>query len=1085
MGQKFAIAWVVALLATGSAVSEPAKGAAPDPITTVDTRPKVVERLTSPLGCTRLTIDDGLPNTNPTAIAQDRRGFMWFGTQTGLARYDGTRMTVYRPKSEDTSSISSGYITSLALDGSGKLWVGTPNNGVNLYDPETDRFERITGLSSEGVTAIVRDAKDRIWFAMSGGGLNRYDAATKTITAHLAKPLDVAIKAIDADRDGNLWLGTATGTVLRWNPDDGKAAASYQPSAERATEIMSIRVMSTGHVWIGTNGAGLFRLDPKTKQITRYRSEPNDWNTISNDRIAVLLEDRNHTLWIGSSNGLDQMTAAGRVVRHQHDPNDSDNPTNLPFPSVESLFQDAGGVMWAGGFTGGLCKFDEIRMGFGHYRTRSYAKSFFQDPDGSMWVGTQNGLYRYDWTLGRVTHYRNLGRPVGDVLEPISLENMWLLALYKDRRGTLWISVGGKGLVGFDPATDTYRQFLPIEDDPETQPSSVILDITEDERGFLWLATWGEGLIRFDPRAETFTAFTPDEPSGITSNHLYELYLDPKEKNVLWVGTAKGGLNRFDLTNHGVRAYRHDEKDASSIGSDDIVSMYREPSGKLWLGTYGSGFGSLDPQTGKAERFTANRAAPTEDIVFGILPDDAGKLWLSTNGGGLLQFDPQTKQILAYDSSQGVQFNEFSQGSFLRSKSGQLFFGGARGFNAFFPRDIKRNSNVPPVAVTGFKLFNQDLALDAPIWTLPTIPLSYADSFEVQFAALAFAAPKRNRYAYKLDGFDSDFIETDRPFATYTKIAPGDYTLRIRAANENGVWNEEGVALKLTVTPPWWRTWIAYGVYLLLLIGAGVVLIRFQRARVMRAEREGRLAVVERDLALTGAVQTGFLPEQNEISTMRFRLVGVYRPADSCGGDWWWYELLPGGRHLVMVGDVTGHGPGPAMVTAAVATAFRVLIGSGVNDVGHTLALLNQEVLRVAKGKYQMTMAAMEIDETSGWWRLLSAGAPPLLTLGEQGEHRVHFCPGAPLGTETGFEIGVTEGQLQRGDRLIVYTDGIPEIPLPNGKFLGMRKFGQHFERTRTQSLRDAAAGMLGHADQIRGNTPQNDDWTFTLIEWG
>jgi ligand-binding sensor domain-containing protein len=1095
MVQKLTIACAVALLAAGPALAAgPPKAAPPEAAKLDDFKnnsSKIDKRLTPPLGCDRLTIADGLPNSNVTSIAQDARGFLWFGTQDGLARYDGTRMTVYRPSDKDPHSISSGYITSLALDASGKLWVGTSEHGVNLYDPETDRFERIGlgegGLTSEGVTAIVRDARNRIWFAVGDGGLNRYDTASKTITAYLAKPLDVPITAIDADRAGNLWLGTASGTVLRWNPDDDKSTVSFRPSddAARTTPITAILARSSGQIWIGTDSDGLYRLDPATKQIAWFRSDPNDPGTISDDHVAVLREDRHHTLWIGTGNGLDQMADSGRVVRYQHDPNDPDNPMNLAFVQVESLFQDAGGVLWAGGFTVGVCKFDEFRMKFGHYRINSYAKSFFQDPDGSMWVGTLNGLYRYDWSAGRVTIYHSLGRPVGAVKEPLALESVWLIALHKDHRGMLWIAFGRKGLVGFDPATDTYRQYAPNPEDPNSLPVDTIWDIREDERGFLWLATWGGGLVRFDPRSETFTSFTTTDSSGLSSNHLYALYPDPKDRAVLWVGTAKGGLDRFDLVKHTARAYRHDDKDPASLSGDDIVSVYREPGGMLWVGTYSSGFDRLDPQTGKAERFTTGNSRLTNDTIYGILPDDTGKLWLSTNGGGLVQFDPQSKQFIAYDQSEGVQDNEFSQGAFFRGKSGQLFFGGARGFNAFFPRDIQRDRYSPPVVVTGFKRFNQDLALGRPVWTLPSITLSYSDSFEVQFAALAFAAPKRNRYAYKLEGFDAKFIETDRPFATYTKLAGGEYTLRIRAGTDDGAWNEQGVALKLTVTPPWWRSWPAYIAYMLLMIGAGVSVMQVQRARVMRAEREGRLAVVERDLALTGAVQTGFLPEQNEISTPQFQLVGVYRPADSCGGDWWWHEPLPGGRHLVMVGDVTGHGPGPAMVTAAVATALRVLVGSGVHDVEHTLALLNREVLRVAKGKYHMTMAAMELDEASGRWRLLSAGSPPVLSLGERGEHRVHFCPGAPLGTEIGFELGVAEGTLQRGDRLLAYTDGIPEIPLANGQLLGMRKFAQQFERTRRQPLRDAAATILGHADQARGNQPQNDDWTFTLIEWG
>lgn len=595
----------------------------------------------------------------------------------------------------------------------------------------------------------------------------------------------------------------------------------------------------------------------------------------------------------------------------------------------------------------------------------------------------------------------------------------------------------------------------------------------------------GGGLLRMDPQLETFTAFTTDaadESSGLTSNHLYTLYPDPTDKKILWIGTAKGGLVRFDITANNATSFRHVADKLDTLSSDDILTVHRDAAG-VWVGTFGGGLNRLDPASGKVERFTTGNSRLTNNTVFGILPDATGKLWMSTNGGGLVQFDPKARTFMAYDASDGVQNSEFSQGSFMRSTSGRLFFGGAGGFNAFDPRQITRDTYAPPVVMTAFKVFNQEVKLPRPIWTLPSLEVSYSDSFEIEFAALGFASPGRNRYTYKLEGFDDKFIETDRPYATYTKLDGGNYTLRVRAANQHGVWKEEAIALKIKVTPPLWRTWPAYGIYLLLIAGAAYLVIRLQRQRVQRAEREGRLAVVERDLELTGAVQIGFLPEHNEINTAHLRLYGLYRPADACSGDWWWHELFAG-KHFIMVGDVTGHGPGPAMVTAAVATAFRVLVEDGLQDINVGLERLNREVLRVSKGKYHMTMAVLELDETTGHWIFHSAGAPPMLSLNNHGKHRVHFCPGAPLGTEFGFETGRVEGQLQPNERLLLYTDGIPEILLPNGNVMGMRRFAQQYEMTRGQRLRDAAASILQHADQTRGNQRQTDDWTFAILEW-
>jgi streptogramin lyase len=742
--------------------------------------------------------------------------------------------------------------------------------------------------------------------------------------------------------------------------------------------------------------------------------------------------------------------------------------------------------MWVGGFTGGVCKFDRFRMKFGAHRTRTYVKSFYEAPDGTLWAGTLNGLYKYDWARQQLTIFHGLGHPAGAPDQPsVSLESVWILALTGAPDGTLWLCLAGQGLIAFDPRTETYRQYKPDPKDPNSVPVDFIYDIWRDDHGILWLASWGGGLVRFDPASDSFQAFTNSDGSGLSSNFIYSLYPDPIEKHVLWVGTAKGGLDRFDLKTHKATSFRPHDDDPSSLSSDDVDVVYRQPDGVLWVGTVGGGLDRLDLQTGKAERFTTSNSKLTNNAVFGILPDDQGQLWMSTNGGGLLRLDPKTRKFHVYDASDGLQDNEFSQGASLRSRSGKLFFGGANGLNAFSPRDLTRDAYVPPVVITGFKVFNEEIKPGRPIWTLPPLEVSYSDSFEIEFAALSYAAPKKNRYAYKLEGFDDKFIETDRPFATYTKLSGGNYVLHVRAAGQDGAWNEKGVTLKLRVTPPFWRTWKAYAIYLLLLIGAAYLLLRWQRRRVREVEREGRLAVVERDLELTGAVQTGFLPENNEISTPQFQLVGVYKPADACGGDWWWHERMANGRHVVMVGDVTGHGPGPAMVTAAVATAFRVLTENGLQDVRVGLEMLNQEVLRVAKGKYHMTMAALELDEATGRWIFHSAGAPPILSLSAAGKHRVHFCPGAPLGTQTGFETGRTEGVLQRSDRLIVYTDGIPEIMLPNGNALGMRRFALNFERSRGQHLRDAAAAILGQAVQALGPQPQNDDWTFTLIEWG
>jgi ligand-binding sensor domain-containing protein len=1051
---------------------------------------KSVQRITPSLGCDRLTPAEGLPNSQVNAIVQDRRGFLWFGTQDGLARYDGTRLHSYRPAEQDLNSISSTSITALAQDPGGGLWIGTAEAGVNLYDANTDQFTRFThdgkaGLTSDGVAAIARDPKGRMWFAMSGGGLNRFDPASQTFVKYLTRPLDVAITALAADTVGNLWLGTASGSVLAWNPDSNTVSRPLPSDA--GAPITAILIGEDSKVWIGNDGEGALAFEPATGKVVRYRSVASDPGTLSDDHITAIFADRSKHLWIGTTSGLNRLDASGRTVRYLHDPAD---PTSLSFNGVASIFQDEGGVMWVGGVTVGVCKFAASRLAFGYHRTRNTTTSIFEDTDGTLWAGTySDGLYKYERGAQRVTIYHELRPGTGPAGEgTIPLESAaWITALHRDRHHTLWISIKGRpGVFAFDTATETYRQFAPPNSQAISHPIDTVFAIAEDDLEMLWLATWGSGLVRFDPQHEIFTSFTvgADDSTGLASNHLYTLYPDPTDPKVLWIGMGKGGLARFITTTGTATSFRHRPDDPASLSSDDVTTVYRDPAGDVWAGTFGGGLNRLAPKTGKVERFTTGNSGLPNDTVLGILPGGDGHLWLSTNGGGLVDFDSKARTFRAYESSDGVQDNEFNQNSYLRSTSGELFFGGPGGFNAFFPRDIKRDSYVPPVVLTAFKIFNREVKLDRPIWTLPPLEVSYADSFEVQFAGLAFAAPTRNRYAYQLEGFDDKFIDTDRAYATYTKLHAGNYTLRVRAANRHGAWNETAIAIQLTVAPPWWRTWRAYVVYLLVVAGACYVLVRVQHQRVQRAVREGRMAVAERDLELTSAIQTGFVPEHNELATAHLQLVGYYRPADACGGDWWWYEPLPGNRHVVMVGEVTGHGPGPAVVTAAVATAFRVLIENGLDDVTHALELLNREVLRVARGKYHMTMAALEIEETTGGWILHSAGAPPILSLGRDGKHRVHFCVSTPLGTESGLQIGRVEGKLEPSERILMYTDGIPELALPNGTVFGMRRFAQIYERTRGQDLRSATATLVLQAEQNLGGLPQLDDWTLAMIEW-
>jgi hypothetical protein len=527
-----------------------------------------------------------------------------------------------------------------------------------------------------------------------------------------------------------------------------------------------------------------------------------------------------------------------------------------------------------------------------------------------------------------------------------------------------------------------------------------------------------------------------------------------------------------------------DKSDPRSAIVDELLSVYEADDGTVWVGTYGGGLKKIDIARNDIQRY----AEPEEhgrNIVHSIVPDEQGSLWMSTEGG-VSRFDPKTNTFERYYPADGLQGLSYTLGSHYKDSTGLIYFGGIRGLNVFRPSQIKRADYRAPIVLRRFQVDGKEV-FGTGLEQAQKSGLSLAFNHKVltfDFSVLSFVDPEASHYMYRIEGLH-DWVDLGtRHFVTINTLPSGTYTLHVKGKSRTGAWNEDGIKLAMHVAVPPWRTWWAYASYAVIVLLIVAMFVRWQRTKLATAQREGRLAIVEQDLALTGAVQSGFLPEHNEFNTERVHVRGFYQPADACSGDWWWHEPLPDERHVILVGDVTGHGPGPAMVTAAVATAFRVLIEAGLDNVRQGLELLNREVLRVAKGQYHMTMAALELDEATGRWTLHSAGGPPMLSLNKDGQHHVHFCPGCPLGTETEFETGMVEGILAPSGRLLLYTDGIPEIELPNGNALGMRRFARLYEQTRTQPVDIAASTIVQHAEQAQAGRPQLDDWTFTLIEW-
>ncbi|MDX2091906.1 MAG: two-component regulator propeller domain-containing protein [Kofleriaceae bacterium] len=1047
-----------------------------------------------PVQFEKLGLEDGLPQIHTTSLAQDKRGFLWVGTQAGgIARYDGDKFVPYRT-SADPTTLSSQFVTALAAHPDGSLWVGTGDAGLNVYDPSTNRFTRYkheegrtTSLASDAVTSLLIEADGTLWIGLGSGGVDRFDPATKGFVHVVSSEFgDGEITSIQSDGKDQLFIASNGGGVMAVATAKTAPTPAWLPLNEQISRnVTSLLLDSKGTLWIGTDDEGLYELPKGAAAPKSWRPRAGDRSSLSSDKLTYLFEDRDHSIWAATQFGLNEIDPTRtKITRYAPDP-EYPMRTASYVQFATTVFQDNSGILWFGSLDFGLYKLDPLRRKFHHYESTpefGIPMGFCEGKDGLIWAGTySHGLYAYDFKNSIYWAYPSLGE--GE--KKLSLTD-WLTTVHCAKDGTVWIGGSGLGLVQFDPASENFTQY-PADPDGLTGPAADRIEqILEGPDGLYYLATWGGGLSQFDPNTKAFKLLS--NAALLPSAYLHRILFDIKNPRVLWVAAAQGGLTRLDLAAGTSKSFRGPGSQASGaspiLSSDNLLTLAQQSNGVLWLGTDGGGLNRFDPATSAVNVFNTETGMPS-DVIYGILRDDKDRLWLTT-ARGLVRFNIEGHQFVTFTGADGLGSSEFSQNSYFKSSSGELFMGPLTGFNRFRPEEIESDSFVPPVVITKFRLFDTEAVLERPIWETPTLDLSYRDvvfSFEV--AALAYAAPGQVKFQYMLEGFHSKWITTDRGAIPFTNLDPGDYVLKVKAANRHGVWSETPTSVAIHIQPPIWRTKAAYAVYVLLLVAAALLVIRFQRERLRRVERDGRLALVEQELELTGAVQSGFLPDANEISSESINLVGYYKPADSCSGDWWWHAQLGPTRHLVMVGDVTGHGPGPAMVTAAVATAFHVYHSTRTDtlDVSAMLDLLNREVLRVSKGKYQMSLAALDFDEATGKWMLHSAGAPPILTLDARGKHRVHFCPGTLLG-DSNAQFGTLAGTLKPGERMLLYTDGIPEIALPNGNVMGIRRFAQMFERTRENKPSVAAAAIVNFAEETRAGQVQLDDWTFALLEW-
>ncbi|MDG5768120.1 two-component regulator propeller domain-containing protein [Balneolales bacterium ANBcel1] len=805
-----------------------------------------------------ITAQDGLSQSTIEAIWQDHQGYMWFGSQDGLNKYNGHDITVYKNNPDYPGSISYNEITDIFEDSDDNLWISTSGRGFNRYNRNTESFTRYVvvdtalqyGPSENTANSLVKDRDGYIWIATEQG-LNRFSPETELFDHYFADPEDPTaisdnrVTKLLVDSRDNLWIGTRNGLALK-EPDSDSFRQIYHdpddPGSLGANHIWDIFEGRDGMIWIGTRGGGLNKYNPENGTFTSYKVDENDPHSIRDNSVRSLFEDSRGVLWVGGeTNGLHAFDRDNnRFYHYEHDPR---NPTSLSFDAVYSLYESSNQILWVGTYSGGINYIDLKPQRFEFYELNPFQEhtlsnnnilSFWEEPDGTFWVGTDGGgLNRFNRQTGEFFALRH------DPDDPNSIPNDAVLDITSCPDGYLWIGTYMGGLTRIDRRNGEFKHF---QSDPDDIHSLNINDVyrlhfTDEE---LWIGTHGGGLNIMDLETGKFRHYVRDEndPNSLENNYIQAIYED--RNGTMWIGTHGGGLAMYHPENENFTIHTEFNNRLSSIV---VTAIYEDRQGRFWVGT-NNGLNLFDRETETYQVYTMDDGL-ANNFINGILPDDDGNLWLSTNNG-ISKFYPDSGEFENYRSESGLQGNEFNVRSHFRDRDGYNYFGGVNGFNRFHPDNVAPDTYVAPVVFTNFMIFNQPVPIggDSPlqkhISQTDHITLSHDQSvLTFEFVTLNFEIQKNDRFAYILEGFDQDWnLIWDKRSATYTNLRPGDYKLHVIASNSDGILGTQGASLGITIIPPFWQTlWF----YLLAGLSITGLIYGIYRRRVYSISEQNRL----------------------------------------------------------------------------------------------------------------------------------------------------------------------------------------------------------------------------------------------------
>lgn len=1075
----------------------------------------------NPIKFKNISMADGLSQTIIFCMIQDSKGFIWFGTQDGLNKYDGYNFTVYKPDPDDPNSLSDNIIDDLCEDRSGVIWVATGTSGLNKFDPKTQRFFRYPlspdqpGFINTGfINSVCVSRSGETWAGSEGAGLYRIIRETAPpgqtpaanpgvdknerllrYTYRADDPASLSgnvILDVFEDSSGVIWVGTTAG-LNKFDRATGKFGRFLHlpgnPSSLSGNVVSIIYEDSSGILWVGTTN-GLNRMDRETGTFTAYRNLPGDPTSISSSDINDILEDRSGIIWVTTEDkGLNRFNKRSETFTHyRHDPSD---PFSLPIDTTTRLLEDNSRILWVGTTSKGLAKFDREDK-FKHYTkdpnnpnslSSNFIYSVYKDRQGILWAGTNvNGLNKINRESGRITHYDNIPG------NPSSLSGNIVRSIYQDSKDTLWVGTQ-TGLNKLNRETGTFTRYVNDPYDKNSISNHWVRSILEDTEGNFWLGTNGGGINKMDRDTGTFTAYRTSDigtPSFVT-NSISIIIQSVNEPGILWIGTLGSGVYRFDTATgtFGLH-FANVPGDRNSLSGNTVQCVHQSSNGTLWVGTFGFGLNKILKDADGSYHITyySEKDGLPNNSIYGILEDKNARLWISTNKG-LARFDTKTETFKNYNIKDGLQADEYNGGSYYKSPDGEMFFGGINGLNAFYPEQIQNNPYVPPVVFTDFKLFNKPVPVgpgkllpNAITWT-QELHLSHKQNmFSIQFAALDFTAPENNRYAFMMEGVDDDWVEVDAAtrIASYSNLGPGQYTFRVKGSNNDGIWNREGSSLRIIIEPPFWRrTW-----FQILALMLALVLLYLWYHRRLKTVR------IRAELQTAHDAQMSIMP-QNDPKIHGFDISGICAPANEVGGDFFDYMWLDKANNVfgTAIGDVSGKAMKSAMT--AVMTSGMIYMEAGKKSSVKEIMTHVNRPLYFKTGKKVFTalcLAAFNLETRE--LTFTNAGLPDPLLKSETSVSKLGSAGRQlPLGVKEDIQYTESRHQLKPGDVLLFFTDGVTETMNQFNDFYDTRRLTLLLEELDVSMLRakDIVERVIEDVTLFSGGASQYDDITVVAIK--